>query len=90
MFKHGTHASRTDFALMRRQQISWPFIAPQLLPDFVFNFGLLGPHHHPLVWTIPKWFLRPRPKPIVLFDRYRIRQDMKQHTQRWQGLCWEA
>ena len=51
MFKHGTHASRIDFALMRKQQINWPFVAPQLLPDFAFNFGLLGPHHHPLTWT---------------------------------------
>ena len=40
---------------------------PQLLIDFAFNFGLLGPHHHPLTWTIPKWFPGPRPKPIVLF-----------------------
>ena len=89
-FKHGTHASRIDFALMCRQQISWPLVAPQLLPDFAFNFGQLGPHHHPLVWTIPKWFPGPRPKPIVLFDRHRIRQDMTQNTQRWQGFCWEA
>ena len=75
---------------MRKPQISWPVTAPQLLPDFVFNFGLLGPHHHPLIWTIPKWYPGPRPKPIVLFDRHRIRQEMKQNTSRWQGFCWEA
>ena len=75
---------------MRKQQASWPLVAPQLLTDFVFNFGLLGPHHHPLTWTIPKWYPGPRPKPIVLFDRNRIRQDMKQNTPRWQGFCWEA
>ena len=81
-FKHGTHSNRIDFALIRKPQINWPLIAPQLLTDFVFNFGLLGPHHHPLIWTIPKWYPGPRPKPIVLFDRQRIRQDMKQNTQR--------
>ena len=75
---------------MRKPQISWPLVEPQLLDDFAFNFGLLGPHHHPLTWTIPKWYPGPRPKPIVLFDRHRIRQDMKQNTQRWQGFCWEA
>ena len=89
-FKHGTHSSRIDFALMRKPQISWPVTAPQLLTDFVFNFGLLGPHHHPLTWTIPKWYPGPRPKPIVLFDRHRIRQEMKQNTSRWQGFFWEA
>ena len=89
-FKHGIHSSRIDFALMRKPQISWPLTSPQLLTDFVFNFGLLGPHHHPLIWTIPKWYPGPRPKPIVLFDRHRIRQEMKQNTSRWQGFCWEA
>ena len=52
-FKHGTHTNRIDFALMRKPQISWPLVEPQLLDDFAFNFGLLGPHHHPLTWIIP-------------------------------------
>ena len=75
---------------MRKPQISWPLLEPQLLDDFAFNFGLLGLHHHPLTWTIPKWHPGPRPKPTVLFDRHRIRQDMQQNTQRWQGFCREA
>ena len=89
-FQHGTHASRIDFALMRRTQISWPLMEPRIIPDFAFNFGVLGPHHHPLVWTIPKWYPCPRPKPVVLFDRHRIRQDMQQNSRRWQCFCWEA
>ena len=88
-FTHGNHASRIDFALMRKHQVSWPLVAPHIITDFEFNFGQSGPRHHPLTW-IPKWFPGPRPKPIVLFDRYRIRQDMKQNPQRWQGFCWEA
>ena len=63
---------------------------PQIIPDFAFNFGVLGPHHHPLGWIIPKWYPSPRPKPIVLFDRHRIRQDMQQNSQRWHGFCCKA
>ena len=52
--------------------------------DIEFNFGQLGPHHHPLYWSIPKWCPNPRPRLIVQFDRFRHHQEMKQNAPRWQ------
>lgn len=74
---------------MRHTQIRWPLHRPEIHIDFEFKFGQLDPHYHPLNWIISKWYPNPRSSPVLQFDRFRIRQEMKQNTPKWQNFMKE-
>ena len=70
LVRYDHHASRIDFALMRKSQTRRSIHQFTILIEFEFNFGQFGPHHHPLNWIIPKWYPNPRPRSSMQFDRF--------------------
>ena len=56
--------------------------------QFERNFGINGPHHHPLLVTLPKWHVpQPAHFPLNRIDRFAMRHAY--HAQLNQWVCFE-
>ena len=68
-FCHGTHASRID-KIVRSTIPNTISQNARTDTQFERNFGQLGPHHHPVFVTLPKWYAkRSCPHPMHQIDR---------------------
>ena len=83
-FTHGTHASRIDYILIRQPQVQYRRMQPITNAQFERNFGIHGPHHHPLLVTLPKWHApQPFHFPLNRIDRFAMRHAYQAQLDNW-------
>ena len=88
-FTHGTHASRINYILIRQSQVQYRRMKPITNAQFERNFGIHGPHHHPLLVTLPKWHApQPFHFPLNRIDRFAMRHAYQAQLDNW--VCFEA
>ena len=88
-FTHGTHASRINYILIRQSQVQYRRMKPITNAQFERNFGIHGPHHHPLLVTLPKWHApQPIHFPLNRIDRFAMRHAYQAQLDNW--VCFEA
>ena len=83
-FIHGTHASRIDYILIRQPQVQFRRMQPITNTQFERNFGINGPHHHPLLVTLPQWHApQPIHFPLNRIDRFALRHAYHAQLDNW-------
>ena len=83
-FTHGTHASRIDYILIRQLQVQFRRMQPVTNTRFERNFGIGGPHHHPLLVTLPKWHAPQQIHlPLNRIDRFAMRHAYHAQLDTW-------